>query len=92
MLPVAGAGQAEQAVVHQTQSNNICPGLPHISARCTHPPSQEFCNKGTLSDGIECGWFRKHGSQYDLDYSALLRTAKEVRLHTAKEVMLRPPL
>ena len=38
----------------------------------------EFCNKGTLSDGIDVGWFRKRGSLYELDFSFILRTAKEV--------------
>ena len=70
-------------------NNMSCPPPTHLGF--SPPLSQEFCNKGTLSDGIECGWFRKRGSQYDLDYSALLRTAKEVCTAHRLE-RLQPPL
>ena len=40
--------------------------------------AQEFCNKGTLSDAVERGLFRRKHSLFDVDYSALIKTGKEV--------------
>jgi serine/threonine protein kinase len=39
---------------------------------------KEFCNKGTLSDAVERGWFRRKHSLFDADYSVMLKLAKEV--------------
>ncbi|KAG2454256.1 hypothetical protein HYH02_001289 [Chlamydomonas schloesseri] len=38
----------------------------------------EFCNKGGLTDAIERGWFRKRHSLFEVDYRALILTAREV--------------
>jgi len=38
----------------------------------------EFCNKGSLSDGVDRGWFRKKGSLFEADYAAYVETAKEM--------------
>ncbi|PNW70925.1 hypothetical protein CHLRE_17g739250v5 [Chlamydomonas reinhardtii] len=38
----------------------------------------EFCNKGGLTDAIERGWFRKRHSLFEVDYRALVLTAREV--------------
>jgi serine/threonine protein kinase len=38
----------------------------------------EFCNKGSLSDGVDKGWFRQKNSLFDADYRTLLTSAKEV--------------
>ncbi|GFR53121.1 hypothetical protein Agub_g15837 [Astrephomene gubernaculifera] len=38
----------------------------------------EFCNKGGLSDAIERGWFRKRHSLFEVDFRALVATAREV--------------
>ncbi|GIL48868.1 hypothetical protein Vafri_5296 [Volvox africanus] len=38
----------------------------------------EFCNKGGLSDAIERGWFRKRHSLFEVDFRALVLTAREV--------------
>ena len=38
----------------------------------------EFCDRGTLSDAVDCGTFRDKHSLLDVDYSSLLSTATEV--------------
>lgn len=45
-----------------------------ISALCP----QEFCNKGTLTDAVDRGWFREKGSLFDVDFGIMLHTAKEI--------------
>lgn len=38
----------------------------------------EFCNKGSVSDAVDRGWFRKRHSLFESDFKAILSTAKEV--------------
>ncbi|KAJ9531495.1 hypothetical protein QJQ45_015041 [Haematococcus lacustris] len=38
----------------------------------------EFCNKGSLSDAVDKGWFRQNGSLFEANFKVLLRSAKEV--------------
>ncbi|GAX75883.1 hypothetical protein CEUSTIGMA_g3326.t1 [Chlamydomonas eustigma] len=38
----------------------------------------EFCNKGTLSDAVDCGWFRRRNSMYELDYGVILKTLRDI--------------
>lgn len=38
----------------------------------------EFCNKGSLSDGVERGWFRRKVGLFEVEYKAVLATAREV--------------
>ena len=55
--------------MHRHAPSNSIPNLPCL---------KEFCSKGILSDAVAFGWFRRRGSLYDLDYSFIFRTAKEV--------------
>lgn len=38
----------------------------------------DFCNKGSLSDAVERGWLRNRHSLFEVNYKALVLTAREV--------------
>ena len=39
---------------------------------------KEFCNKGTLSEAVERGWFRRKHSLFDADFVIMMKVAKEI--------------